>query len=204
MRIPPTLNVENDWLFFDNLQPIYLQNQNQPDVAFVQYALQEGIDTIMADVGDGALGYRTFCTWHVWRNQLNNFVPQINCKLTDKAGRNWYVANVNLHVWGNKYQLDCELEAGLGVVSVVLPVATPTPTTTPLPTGPTPTPSASPTPTPDPTASPTPTPSPTAELLVTNGGTLPQANQGQNYNYQFTATGGTGNYTWSIISGDLP
>jgi hypothetical protein len=141
MPIPPILDVSNDWLIFDNQQPVTLQNQNDNFIAVIPWALQEGIDTIMSDMGDGALGFRTFSTWHVWKPLLNGYVPQINCKLTDKAGRNWYVANVNVHVWGNKYQLDCELEAGIGVVPVDLPIATSTTpppivttsTTTPVP-----------------------------------------------------------------------
>jgi hypothetical protein len=208
---PPIIDVSKDWVVFDNQQPITLQNQNDTNIKYLQYALQEGIDTIMADMGDGSLGFRSFCTWHVWKDLVDPYVPQINCKLTQLLnGSVWYVANVNLNVWGNKYQLDCELQAGQAVTPLDLPVprgTTPPPpiTSTPFPT---PSPSPSPTlftPTPTPSPSPTPSPTPTQNLVINGSGTLPVGVQGQPYLYQFTATGGTGTYTnWSVIAGVLP
>lgn len=116
----PTIDTSNDYLAFDNTQTVMLTNPDD-SIHLTTYALQEGIDTIMADMGDGNLGFRTFCIWHVWKKNLNNFTPKINCKIVDKEGYVWYVANIRVDVWGEKYQLDCEAEAGQGVVSVELP-----------------------------------------------------------------------------------
>lgn len=45
---------------------------------------------------------------------------------------------------------------------------------------------------------------PPSNLYITSSGNLPYAEVNVPYSYTFTATGGTGDYTWSIISGDLP
>jgi hypothetical protein len=206
-NLPPIINVRNDWTVFDNQQPVTLQNQGDTVIKYLPYALQEGVDTIMADLGDGNIGFRTFCTWHVWRPLVDPYVPQINCCLTDKNGSQWYVANVNLNVWGNKYQLDCELQAGKAVIPIDLPIPRGTTPPPPITATPQPTPQLSPTPTPTPSPSPTlpPTPTPTQSLIINGSGTLPNGIQGSPYLYQFTASGGTGIYVnWSVVAGVLP
>lgn len=146
----PTLDISGDWAVFDNTQTVTIQNQGS--IAFtVDNALQQGVDTVLSDTGDGTLGYRTFCIWNVWRDKLvisdvlvwqgsttdyiladadspiltgtnpGYFQPQLNAKLVDKNGTNWYVSAVNLDVWGNKYQLECEAEAGTPVKDIDLP-----------------------------------------------------------------------------------
>ena len=149
----PTINISSDYVVFDNTQPINLLN---PDGSggTVQYALQQGVDTVLSDSGDGTLAYRTFCTWNLWRDQLreanvilanstpdkivyqdpNNLAgpawgiiwsqltPQLNGRVTDASGTAWYISSVNLDAWGNKYQLECEAQAGSPVEEVDLPV----------------------------------------------------------------------------------
>ena len=89
-NLPPIIDVSGQWRFFDNLQPVILKNQDETVVQYIQYALQEGIDTIMSDLGDGSLGYRTFCTWHVWKELVDPYVPQINCKVIQlQNGNEW-------------------------------------------------------------------------------------------------------------------
>lgn len=147
----PTIDVSNDYVVFDNTQIINLLN---PDGSggYVPFCLQQGVDTVLSDMGDGTLGYRTFCVWNLWRKNLRGgyliwsdatdedfflwgndpsdylinsdldvLIPQLNSKITDKSGTSWYVSAVNLDVWGNKYQLECEAEAGTAVKEVDLP-----------------------------------------------------------------------------------
>lgn len=188
-NIPPTIRVDDHWRYFDNLQPITLENQKSKQTKYIQYALQEGIDSIMTPMSDGSLGYRIFVTWHVWKQQLEGFVPQINCKVTDQNGNNWYVANVNYDVWGNKFLLDTELEAGQVLKTVNLPVTTSTTTSTstssttlPPTTSSTTTSTSSSTTTSSTTSSSTTTQAPLVVLPVSlNDGT-----QGQFYSVQFS------------------
>lgn len=144
----PTIDISGDFVVFDNTQTVTLLN---PDGSggTIDYALQQGVDTVLSDMGDGTLGYRTFCTWNLWRSPCNlansliaetnpqallawnsgpnntiswaAIVPQLNAKLTDKSGTNWYVSAVNVDAWGTKYQLECEAQAGTAVKEVDLP-----------------------------------------------------------------------------------
>lgn len=41
-------------------------------------------------------------------------------------------------------------------------------------------------------------------VIISTPSTLPNGTQGVSYNYQLTATGGSGTYTWSVLSGSLP
>lgn len=148
----PTIDISGDYVVFDNTQPVTLTNPDGTG-GTVEYALQQGVDTVLSDMGDGTLGYRTFCVWNLWRSPVraanaivaeinpqwllawkstttvdgsheviwNALVPQLNAKLTDKNGTDWYVSAVNLDAWGNKYQLECEAEAGTAVKEVDLP-----------------------------------------------------------------------------------
>lgn len=144
----PTIDVSNDFVVWDNTQTVTLTNPDGSSIT-VEYALQQGVDTVMADMGDGTLGYRTFCIWNIWRKPIeeqgsilwsptsgsylmfdsqNNalfsfFIPELNCKIKDDRDIDWYVANANLDVWGEKYQLECEAQAGTGVNSINLPGA---------------------------------------------------------------------------------
>lgn len=120
----PTIDISGDFVVFDNTQTVTLLN---PDGSggTIDYALQQGVDTVLSDMGDGTLGYRTFCTWNLWRTPCHIanliIVPQLNAKLTDKNGTNWYVSAVNVDAWGTKYQLECEAQAGTAVKEVDLP-----------------------------------------------------------------------------------
>lgn len=120
----PTIDVSNDYAVFDNTQPIIIRNPNGEQKP-ASHALQQGIDSVLSDSGDGTLAYRTFCTWHVWRKNLNFsspvFVPQLNCRITDNRGVRWFGSSVNLDVWGEKYSIECEAQAGTVVQGVDLP-----------------------------------------------------------------------------------
>jgi hypothetical protein len=146
----PTLDISGDWAVFDNTQTVTLQNQDGIAIT-VENALQQGVDTILSDTGDGTLGYRTFCIWNLWRDKLivtdqivwqgsttdylladtdsviltgeNGVVyqPQLNGSITDQNGTKWFISAVNHDVWGNKYQLECEAQAGTPVEDIDLP-----------------------------------------------------------------------------------
>lgn len=112
----PTLNIEADFLAFDNLQVVTVTN---PDGATtVTRALQEGVDTVPYDQGNGALGYRTYSTWHLFRADLSGLVPQFSARITDPDGRNWYAGGINTMTWGSRYVLQCEAEAGQAVEEI--------------------------------------------------------------------------------------
>lgn len=49
------------------------------------------------------------------------FVPQLNCKIVDSRGVAWWASAVNLDVWGNKYQIEAEAEAGTIQQEIILP-----------------------------------------------------------------------------------
>jgi hypothetical protein len=149
----PSIDISGDYVAFDNTQSVTLTN---PDGSggVVDYALQQGVDTVLADMGDGTLGYRTFCTWNLWRGPVRGanailfdsdptsevmyqapslidpsreivwdaLVPQLNGYVQDISGTKWFISAVNNDVWGNKYQLECESQAGTAVEEVDLPV----------------------------------------------------------------------------------
>ena len=145
----PSIDISGDYVVFDNTQSVTLTNPDGSS-GIVQYALQQGVDTVLSDMGDGTLGYRTFCVWNLWRSPcnfensliaeinpqvllawkdgLNNtiswkpIIPQLNGKVTDSSGTAWYISAVNVDAWGNKYQLECEAQAGTAVKEVDLPV----------------------------------------------------------------------------------
>lgn len=85
------------------------------------------------------------------------------------------------------------------------PTPTATPTPTPVPTV-TPTPAPSPTPTPTPVATPTPiptvTPTPVSAPVITSTGQV-NAQQGQAFTYQLTATGAPTNYAATSLPAGL-
>lgn len=147
----PTIDVSDDYLVFDNTQTVKITNPDGSS-GYVPHCLQQGVDTVLSDMGDGTLGYRTFCVWNAWRKNLDSvylvwdgglgedfilwgtdsqdyligsdtgtFIPQLNSKIIDKTETTWYVSAVNLDVWGNKYQMECEAEAGTAVKEVDLP-----------------------------------------------------------------------------------
>lgn len=143
----PTLDVSDDYLVFDNLQTVTLTNPDGESLV-VPHCLMQGVDNILTDLGDGTLGYRTFTTWHLWRKPLTHaarvkwtadgeiktgglsylawqkphvFVPQLNCKIVDSRGVAWWASAVNLDVWGNKYQIEAEAEAGTVQQEIILP-----------------------------------------------------------------------------------
>lgn len=149
----PSIDISGDYVAFDNTQTITLTNPDGTS-GTVQYALQQGVDTVLSDMGDGTLGYRTFCVWNLWRGPLRSanailanpssdtivyqepqpvidpsreiiwtaLVPQLNGFITDISGTKWFISAVNIDVWGNKYQLECEAQAGTAVEEVDLPV----------------------------------------------------------------------------------
>lgn len=148
----PTIDISGDFMAFDNTQSVTLTNPDGTG-GTVEYALQQGVDTVLADTGDGTLGYRTFCTWNLWRSPVraansiaaqknptsllaykettsvdgsreiiwSSLVPQLNGYVQDISGTKWYISAVNIDVWGNKYQLECEAQAGTPVEEVDLP-----------------------------------------------------------------------------------
>lgn len=112
----PTINPEADFLAVDNLQVVTVTN---PDGATTSTrALQEGVDTIPYDLAGGGLGYRTYCTWHLWRADLSGFVPQFSTVVTDGDGRRWFAGAITAATWGTRYVLQCEAEAGQGVEEI--------------------------------------------------------------------------------------
>ena len=149
----PSIDISGDYVAFDNTQAVTLTNPDGSS-GIVQYALQQGVDTVLSDMGDGTLGYRTFCVWNLWRGPLRSanailanstpdtivyqdpiniidpsmeiiwsqLIPQLNGRVTDSSGTAWYISAVNIDVWGNKYQLECEAQAGTAVEEVDLPV----------------------------------------------------------------------------------
>lgn len=149
----PTIDISGDYVVFDNTQTVTLVNPDGTS-GVVKYALQQGVDTVLSDMGDGTLGYRTFCVWNLWRGSIRSsnsinygneddtsilyqnpsiidvsreiiwstLVPQLNGYVSDISGTKWYISAVNIDVWGNKYQLECEAQAGTPVEEVDLPV----------------------------------------------------------------------------------
>lgn len=148
----PTIDISGDFMAFDNTQTVTLMNPDGTG-GTVEYALQQGVDTVLSDMGDGTLGYRTFCVWNLWRSPVRAanaivaesnpqallawntttsvdgsreiiwraLVPQLNGYISDISGTKWYISAVNIDVWGNKYQLECEAQAGTAVEEVDLP-----------------------------------------------------------------------------------
>lgn len=112
----PTINVEADFLAVDNLQTVTITN---PDGATTSTrALQEGVDTVPYDLPGGALGYRTYCTWHLWRADLSGLVPQFSTAITDGDGRQWFAGGITAATWGTRYVLQCEAESGQAVEEI--------------------------------------------------------------------------------------
>lgn len=112
----PTINVEADFLAIDNLQTVTVTNPDGTTTS--TRALQEGVDTVPFDLPGGALGFRTYCTWHLFRADLSGFVPQFSCLVTDPDGLKWYAGAISSVTWGTRYVLQCEAQAGQAVEEI--------------------------------------------------------------------------------------
>ena len=119
MPAGPRLDVSEDYNLFDNQEDVLLVN---PDGAkLITTALREEVDTVPFDVGGGAIGYRSYTTWHVFRNRLYGFVPKVNAYIQDPWGVRWFVGACNLQTWGTRWRLSCEAEAGEGTRQIWIP-----------------------------------------------------------------------------------
>jgi hypothetical protein len=128
MPAGPTLDVSEDYNLFDNQQDVTLFLPDGRSV--VTTGLQEEVDTVQVELGDGALGFRQYCTWHLFRNRLNGLVPHINSYILDPYGQKWFVGSCNQQTWGTRWRLVCEMEAGKPQYQLWLPQKpTPQPTT---------------------------------------------------------------------------
>lgn len=146
----PTIDTSQDYLVVDNTQTVLFTFLDGSTLS-VDYCLQEGISMDYSDHVRGAIGYRTFCVWHVWKEPIRAAIAaqdaanppgfiqhdtgatdaltwrqadvqiQIGSKLTDKNGFDWYVARVHLDVWGTKYMIECEGSSGMPTQEVDLP-----------------------------------------------------------------------------------
>lgn len=119
MPAGPTLDVSEDYNLFDNQQDVRLVLPDGRSI--ITTALQEEVDTVQVELGDGALGFRQYCTWHLFRNRLNGLVPAINSYILDPYNQKWFVGACNQQTWGTRWRLTCEMEAGKPQYQLRLP-----------------------------------------------------------------------------------
>ena len=119
MATGPTIDISEDWEFFDNKQDVTLVLPDGRSSNTV--ALQDEIGMAQVEVADGALGFRQFCTWRLFRKQLDGLVPILNAYVQDSNGQRWYIRDPRILAWGTAYVVTCTLEGGETTPELVLP-----------------------------------------------------------------------------------
>jgi hypothetical protein len=163
----PIINLANTFKIWYNVETLTFYNVNG-QVYNYDYCIRRPVGTDMVDnIGSQTMGQRTRSHFMIAISEWNTSIefPQLNCKIIDSSGAEWYVSQIENIYFGNLLRVYCESRAGDGVTDRQFPLNL---------------------------------------LRITNDGNLPQAEPNQFYSYTFNATGGTGTYTWTIVSGELP
>ena len=121
----PTLDLSKIYRIFYNVQTVSVLNPDGGSWTNVE-ALREPTDTVMVDDnGNGTYSQRTACTWVFFKTTVpNDLIPQLNTRITDSNGTDWYVSDVQNRYYGNVFTLKTESRAGVGVENQQVPVPT--------------------------------------------------------------------------------
>jgi len=125
--VNPTLDLSSIYKIFYNVQTVTVRNPDGMSWTNVE-ALREPTDTLMTDDnGNGTYSQRTTCTWVFYKTTVpDDLIPQINTRITDSNGTDWYVSDVQNRYFGNVFTLKTESRAGVGVEDQQIPQATST------------------------------------------------------------------------------
>ena len=163
----PVINLANTFRVWYNVETLTFYNVNGQIYSY-DWCIRRPVGTDMVEnIGSNTMGQRTRSHFMIAISEWDTSIdfPQLNCKIIDSSGAEWYVSQVENIYFGNLLRVYCESRAGDGVTDRQFPLNL---------------------------------------LRITNNGDLPTAEPNQPYSVTFTATGGTGNYTWTIASGSLP
>lgn len=135
----PIINLANSNNWWYNVQDFVCLNPDGITFNTIK-AIQRVVYTKMSDnIGSDTMGQRTNCNFLLFKQLIpDNFIPQINSKITDANGDQWYVYDVENKYFGNVIKLFTESRAGLGVTDQQYPngsttTSTSTTATTPEP-----------------------------------------------------------------------
>lgn len=111
--MPATIDFSRDRRVVDNLETVTITNPDNESASTTkalqratqpQTVNQNGIDIVLKTT-----------RWHVWVEDLSGLVPAQHGYVTDSSGNNWYIDSVSLMTGGTRYEMNCTLQAGLGL-----------------------------------------------------------------------------------------
>lgn len=104
-----TLDLSDDWAVFDNPIAVTIISPDEQQQA-TSIAIKEGVEFTTMD------SYQVFTArFHVWKAQLNGFIPRIDGTLRDADGVEWSINSVDLETLMTRYQMNCSMQPGIGV-----------------------------------------------------------------------------------------
>lgn len=109
----PRLDFSRDHRVIDLLEPILITSEDDIEVDSVR-ALQR--DRKLTSVNQGGVeSWVVTCRWHVWRVDIDPFVPLPHGWVTDADGNRWFIDSVDLQTFETRYALSCTLKSGVAI-----------------------------------------------------------------------------------------
>jgi len=109
-----TLDISNDFNYFDNTETITIQNKN--DNPLVIDNVKRNAAVMGVDDGGGNVVYGAAIEFQIWKNCAPvDFVPKLNAKITDQFGKNYRVDTVEDMCWRTKWSVKATSDAGEGL-----------------------------------------------------------------------------------------
>lgn len=109
-----TLNINDDYLIFDNKETIVFQNQGGTPVTINNVVRRPVV--LVADDGGGSTVYGSSVEFLIYKREVNfPFNPKLNAKITDQNGKSYRVDVIDDGAWRTRWAIRATSDAAQGV-----------------------------------------------------------------------------------------
>lgn len=122
----PVYNFANSFRIWCNVETCTFYNINGQVYSF-DYCIRRPVgNDAENDIGSNTMGQRTRCHFMVAISEWDTSIefPQINCRVVDSSGVEWYVSEVENIYFGNLLRIYCDAKAGIGTTDRQYPLST--------------------------------------------------------------------------------